>query len=244
MRRRQPYPAVPDCQQIGHNRFVTAVTPNNTARRLFAPIAPSYQRWASVLSLGQDQRWRRAMIAGLDLAPRSRVLDVAAGTGSITRLLQQSGHYVVGVDLSPAMLAHHPGPNRVVARGERLPLRDNAFDAVTFGYLLRYVDDPVACLEGLVRVLKPGGRLGMVEFGLPTAWYLPWRAYTDGVLPVAGRLIDQGWYEVGTFLRTSIEGFHRRYPDLEAIFREARFVDVRSLRMSLGGGLVMWARRP
>jgi demethylmenaquinone methyltransferase / 2-methoxy-6-polyprenyl-1,4-benzoquinol methylase len=223
---------------------VAAVTPNNTARRLFAPIAPSYQRWASVLSLGQDGRWRRAMITGLDLAPGSQVLDVAAGTGSITRLLQQGGHRVVGADLSPAMLSQHPGPNRVMARGERLPFRDDGFDAVTFGYLLRYVDDPVACLEGFTRVLKPGGRLGMVEFGLPTTWYFPWRAYTDGVLPLAGHLIDQGWYEVGEFLRKSIEGFHRRHPDLEAVFHEAGFVDVKSRHMSLGGGLVMWARKP
>jgi hypothetical protein len=61
---------------------------------------------------------------------------------------------------------------------------------------------------------------------------------------LAGRLIDQGWYEVGEFLRKSIESFHRRHPDLEAVFEEAGFVDVKSKRMSLGGGLVMWARRP
>ena len=220
------------------------VTPNDTARWLFAPIAPSYQRWASVLSLGQDRRWRRAMITGLDLAAGSRVLDVAAGTGSITRLLQGGGHTVVASDLSPAMLGQHPGPSRVMARGERLPIRDGSFDGVTFGYLLRYVDDPVACLEGFARVLKPGGWLGMVEFGLPTTWYLPWRVYTDGVLPVAGRLIDHGWYEVGKFLRTSIESFHRSHPDLEAVFQKAGFVEVKSRRMSLGGGLVMWARKP
>jgi demethylmenaquinone methyltransferase/2-methoxy-6-polyprenyl-1,4-benzoquinol methylase len=223
---------------------VAAVTPNNTARKLFAPIAPTYQRWASVLSMGQDVRWRRTMVAGLDLVPGCRVLDVAAGTGSITRLLQQRGHVVVGADISSSMLAEHPGPSRILARGERLPLRQGSFDAVTFGYLLRYVDDPAACLSGLARVLKPGGRLGMVEFGLPTTWYWPWRVYADGVLPVAGRLIDQGWYEVGNFLRTSIESFHRRHPDLEATFREAGFVDVRSRHMSLGGGLVMWARKP
>jgi demethylmenaquinone methyltransferase/2-methoxy-6-polyprenyl-1,4-benzoquinol methylase len=224
--------------------MVAAVTPNNTARKLFAPIAQSYQRWASVLSLGQDDRWRRAMVAGLDLAPGCRVLDAAAGTGSITRLLQQGGHTVVGADISPAMLGEHPGPSRVMARGERLPIRAGSFDAVTFGYLLRYVDDPTACLAGFGRVLKPGGRLGMVEFGLPTTWYVPWRVYADGVLPLAGRLIDQGWYEVGKFLRISIEDFHRRHPDLEAVFRQAGFADVKSRRMSLGGGLVMWARKP
>lgn len=221
-----------------------AATPNNTARTLFAPIAPTYQRWASVLSLGQDKRWRATMVAGLKLPPGGLVLDVATGTGSITRLLQKSGHTVVGADLSSAMLGQHPGPSRVLARGERLPFRPDLFDGVTFGYLLRYVDDPIACLAGFWRVLKSGSRLGMVEFGLPTTWYVPWRVYANGMLAVAGRLIGQGWYEVGKFLRPSIEDFHQRHPDLDSVFREAGFVEVRSRRLSLGGGLVMWGRKP
>lgn len=219
-------------------------TPNATARRLFAPIGSSYERWASLLSLGQDRRWRQAMIDGLDLPSGSLVLDVAAGTGSISRVLQQLGHQVIAVDLSRSMLAHHPGPFRVLARGERLPFRSGHFDAVTFGYLLRYVQDPAFCLRELGRVLKPGGVVGMVEFGLPGGWYLPWRVYAGGLLPLAGRLIDPGWHEVGKFLRASIEDFHQRHPDLQAVFRDAGLVDVRSRHLSLGGGLVMWARKP
>jgi demethylmenaquinone methyltransferase/2-methoxy-6-polyprenyl-1,4-benzoquinol methylase len=219
-------------------------TPNATARRLFAPIGSSYERWASLLSLGQDRRWRQAMIDGLDLPSGSLVLDVAAGTGSISRVLQQSGHQVIAVDLSRSMLAYHPGPFRALARGERLPFRSGHFDAVTFGYLLRYVQDPVVCLRELGRVLKPGGVMGMVEFGLPGGWYLPWRAFADGLLPVAGRLIGQGWYEVGKFLRPSIEDFHRLHSDLESVFRDAGLIEIRSKRLSLGGGLVMWARKP
>ncbi len=220
-------------------------TPNQTARRLFAPIAPTYERWARVLSLGQDGRWRRVMVEGLSLPTGSRVLDVAAGTGSISRRLQAQDHHVTAVDLSGEMLGLHPGPERVQARAEMLPFDADVFDALTFGYLLRYVEDPLSCLTELARVLKPGGRIGMVEFGLPTGvWKGPWAVYAGMMLPAAGRFISPGWYEVGRFLRRSIEDFHKRYPDPADVWREAGFIDVEMRRLSFGGGLVMWARQP
>ena len=219
--------------------------PNLTARRLFAPIASTYERWARVLSLGQDGRWRRIMVEGLSLRAESKVLDVAAGTGSISRLLQARGHQVTAVDLSREMLGLHPGPERVQARAEMLPFDSDIFDAVTFGYLLRYVEDPTSCLTELTRVLKPGGRIGMVEFGLPTGfWKGPWAIYAGVILPSAGRFISAGWYDVGRFLRRSIEDFHTRYPDLASKWREAGLLDIEVRRLSLGGGLVTWARKP
>jgi demethylmenaquinone methyltransferase/2-methoxy-6-polyprenyl-1,4-benzoquinol methylase len=219
--------------------------PNETARRLFAPIALSYERWARILSIGQDGRWRRLMMEGLGVKQGSRVLDVAAGTGSITRLLEDRGCRVTSVDLSFEMLSHHPGPGRVLARAEQLPFADATFDTVTFGYLLRYVENPVACLAELARVLRPGGVLGMVEFGLPTGVIYPaWRLYAGGVLPILGRLIDPGWHQVGRFLRVSIEEFHRSHPDPVRLWKEAGMVVVRMRRPSIGGGLVMWGRRP
>jgi demethylmenaquinone methyltransferase/2-methoxy-6-polyprenyl-1,4-benzoquinol methylase len=188
------------------------------------------------------------MVRGLGLSvPGCLVLDIAAGTGSITRLLARDGHRVVGIDLSASMLAHYLGGVAVLGRAEELPFSDEAFDALTFGYLLRYTDDPTACLRELARVLRPGGVIGMVEFGLPArlAGWL-WRAYTRSVLPLAGRLIGSGWAEVGSFLGADIDDFHRRYPKevLTGCFRAAGLVDLRSKRLSLGGGLVMWARRP
>ena len=220
-------------------------TPAQTERRLFAPIAPTYERWAAVLSLAQDGRWRRLMIDGLDLPREARIVDVASGTGSISRLLAGLGHHVVAVDLSPEMLARHPGPTRVLGRGETLPFRAETFDGATFGYLLRYVEDPVSCLEELARVVRPGGRLGMVEFAVPSGiWKMPWRFYAGSLLPRAGRAIGPGWHEVGRFLRRSIEDFHERYPDPVRIWQEAGLVDVTISRPSLGGGLVMWGRKP
>jgi demethylmenaquinone methyltransferase/2-methoxy-6-polyprenyl-1,4-benzoquinol methylase len=185
------------------------------------------------------------MVEGLRLQTRASVLDVAAGTGSITRLLQDRGHQVTAVDLTREMIRHHPGPCRVLARAERLPFADRTFDGLTFGYLLRYVDDPVASMAELARVVRPGGVIGMVEFGLPSGlWRGPWNLYSSIVLPMAGRLIGAGWYRVGKFLSPSIEQFHRENPELETIWRTAGLVEVRTRRLSLGGGLVMWGRRP
>lgn len=215
------------------------------ARPLFAPIGSSYERWARVLSLGQDSHWRQIMVDGLALPAPASVLDVAAGTGSITKLLQARGHQVTAVDLTPEMLLHHPGPQRVLARGERLPFPERTFDALTFGYLLRYVDQPLGCLEELSRVVKAGGIIGMVEFGLPSGfWRMPWRFYSGVLLPFAGRLIGRGWGQVGSFLRPSIETFHHENPRLEAIWHKAGLVKVRTQRLSLGGGLVMWGQKP
>lgn len=218
--------------------------PNRLARRLFAPIAPSYERWARLLSLGQDGRWRRRMVAGLNLGPGMTVLDVAAGTGSISRLLEERGCAVIALDLTPEMIRQHPGRDRVLGRAEELPFEDGTFAALTFGYLLRYVDDPVVCLVELRRVLMPGGQIGMVEFGLPRGvWSLGWRLYSDLLLPLAGKIIGGGWYEVGAFLRRSIQNFHQDHADLERMWRDAGFTEIRVQPLSLGGGVVIWARQ-
>ena len=224
------------------------VSPPALAGELFAPIAPTYERWAQLLSMGQDGRWRRAMVDGLGLSPGSRVLDVAAGTGSITRLIESHGVEVVSADQSLEMtrMAKRRGSLTVLATAERLPFSAGAFDGVTFGYLLRYVDDVSRCLEELVRIVRPGGVVGMVEFGRPTGGWRPaWWLYTRTLLPAAGAVIRSGWWEVGRFLGPSIDAFGDRYPPdrLAAAWEAAGMEDVRFRRMSLGGGLVMWGRR-
>ncbi|HEX6220366.1 MAG TPA: class I SAM-dependent methyltransferase [Acidimicrobiia bacterium] len=219
--------------------------PEATAARLFRDIAGDYQRWARILSLGQDARWRRLMVGGIQLAPGSLVLDVAAGTGSISRLLESRAYRVMAVDLSHEMLTQHPGRHRVRAVADHLPFPEETFDAVTFGYLLRYVEDPVATMREVGRVLRPGGLVGMVEFGRPRGIAgLLWRVYTWVVLPVAGAMIGSGWYQVGRFLGSSIDRFHEDNPDLSRRWEDAGLVDITVRRLSLGGGLVMWARKP
>lgn len=223
-------------------------SPTRVARDLFAPLAPGYERWAGVLSMGQDARWRARMIRELAIREGDSALDVAAGTGSITRLLEDGGASVVSLDQSPQMLASAVarGATGVLATAEKLPFADEQFDVVTFGYLLRYVEDVAGALSELTRVLRPGGRVGMVEFGRPAgAWHPMWRLYTGVVLPVAGSVAGEGWPEVGRFLGPSIEDFATRYPPsrLARIWEEAGLTEVGAARMSLGGGLVMWGRK-
>ncbi len=236
----------PQDATMGENDTVTAAQ-GRKAIGLFAPIANNYERWAAVLSLGQDPRWRTTMVAKLRLPAGARVLDVAAGTGAITRLLEERGARVIAFDQSAEMLgiARQRGATAVLGTAEQLPFPDGSFDAVTFGYLLRYVD-PAVALGELARVLRPGGEIGMVEFGRPNGFWRPfWWLYTRLVLPSAGAMIGSGWREVGSFLGPSIDRFYRLFPHrrLAEVWESAGFAEVQVARRSLGGGIIMWARK-
>ena len=220
------------------------------ARRLFAGIALSYERVATLLSLGQDPRWRHALVAAVRANQDDRVLDVATGTGMVARaLFSRYGCAVIGLDQSADMLAAGSADGRplVRAQGERLPFADESFDHVTFTYLLRYVDDPAATMCELARVLRPGGRVATLEFGVPAnpIWRFLWRLYTRIGLPLAGRLLSTSWGTVGDFLGPSIEHFYALHSQakLECYWRSAGLEAVTVQRMSLGGGTVMSATK-
>jgi demethylmenaquinone methyltransferase/2-methoxy-6-polyprenyl-1,4-benzoquinol methylase len=227
------------------------------ARDLFAPLGPSYDRWSRLLSLGQDPRWRQFLVSRIECGPDGSVLDVATGTAAVAiELVRQHGCRVVGVDQSPEMLAGARA--RIEAAGlsnritlveggaEQLPFPDGAFDALTFTYLIRYVEDPAATLAELARVVRPGGIMAGLEFGLPHGVWRPlWELYVRVGLPVSGRVIAHGWREVGSFLGPSIRELHDRLPLAKQVelWREAGLEDVRVRRLSLGGGYVVWGRR-
>jgi demethylmenaquinone methyltransferase/2-methoxy-6-polyprenyl-1,4-benzoquinol methylase len=223
-----------------------------SARALFAPLGPTYDRTAALLSFGQDPRWRRFLVSRIEAGPGSTVLDVATGTGAVAReLLAQKECTVVGLDQSPEMLAEArrrlPAEVKLFEAGaEQLPFPDAAFDALTFTYLLRYVDDPGAVLRELARVVRPGGTVAGLEFAVPRGLWRPlWEIYVRVGLPGAGRAISRGWADVGDFLGPSIRGFYERYPEerLLELWREAGIRDVHARRLSLGGGIVTWGRR-
>ena len=227
------------------------------ARELFAPLGPTYDRYARWLSFGQDPRWRSFLVSRIP-PDANRVLDVATGTAAVAIELAEAepGRTVVGVDQSPEMLM--AGRDRVAgagladrielreARAEDLPFGDTEFGAVTFTYLLRYVDDVPATLGELARVVRPGGTVAMLEFGLPRgAWRPLWELYVRVGLPVAGSVVSPGWGDVGRFLGPSIRDFWQQWPEprlLEA-WRAAGLSDVQIRRLSVGGGLVAWGRR-
>jgi demethylmenaquinone methyltransferase/2-methoxy-6-polyprenyl-1,4-benzoquinol methylase len=224
--------------------------PSVDARELFAPLGPTYDRVGAALSLGQDPLWRRFLVSRL---PRDHghVLDVATGTGLVAAELVRHGCTVTGVDQSAEMLERARrrfGQNMelVEAAADSLPFADASFDHVTFTYLLRYVDDPGATLCELARVVRPGGVVASLEFGVPAGLVRPaWELYVRAGLPVAGRALRNGWREVGDFLGGSIREYWARYPlerQLE-LWTNAEIRGVQVRRLSLGGGVVMWGRR-
>ncbi len=239
---------------------LTTREPNRFAQDLFAPLPRRYDVLEELLSLGQNRRWRREMISHVDPPGRASILDLATGTAGVALDLTRAGaRHVTGVDLTVAMLrrgrrrveeAAATGQVQLVAgQAEQLPFPDASFDALTFTYLMRYVEDPLATLHELVRVLAPGAAIASLEFAVPTNrfWRFWWWVYTRAVLPVAGWLTGgRHWHRVGRFLGPNISEHYRRYGVewMRRAWIDAGLVDVGMRPMSLGGGLVMWARKP
>jgi demethylmenaquinone methyltransferase/2-methoxy-6-polyprenyl-1,4-benzoquinol methylase len=233
-------------------------TRTELARGLFASLGPTYDRYANLLSFGQDPRWRRFLVSRLPVGPDDTVLDVACGTGAVAlELAQQKGCSVVGVDQSPEMLdearrrlvlaAEASRVRLIKASAQELPFENASFDGLTAAYLLRYLDDLPAGLRELARVLRSGATAALLDFGVPPSPFsrVAWDVWVDFGLPLAGRAISPGWHEVGRFLGGSIRDFDERWPvpRLLTALRDAGFADVEAERLSLGGCTVLWGRR-
>jgi demethylmenaquinone methyltransferase / 2-methoxy-6-polyprenyl-1,4-benzoquinol methylase len=267
-------PTPSDTEDLAFTDGRPEATPSHTAVKrqaleLFRGLPRRYDLLSAALSFGQDPRWRRALVSAAAPAPGERVLDVATGTGMVAaELLSRWDCSVVGIDQSAEMLAAArarfdgaadggPGVSGgrqrlarvqlIEGQAEQLPFPDGSFDGLTFTYLLRYVDDPRATMRELARVVRPGGRVVSLEFGVPPnpAARAAWRFYTAVGLPVLGRLASREWGEVGRFLGPSIRGFYERHPleRIVAYWREAGLEDVEVRRMSLGGGVIMSATK-
>jgi demethylmenaquinone methyltransferase/2-methoxy-6-polyprenyl-1,4-benzoquinol methylase len=228
------------------------------AHDLFDGIAAGYDRWAQILSFGNDRRWHDILVDRLEVGPGSLVADIATGTAAVAMTIAwRHGSRVIGIDQNPAMLEE--GRRRVRAAGldsrielrggeaERLPLEDESVDALVHTYLLRYVDDRPAVLRELARPIRPGGQMASLEFGVPAGgWYPPWWLWTRVGLPAGGLVAGGGWYETGRFLGPSIERFWREHP-LEQVlgwWADAGITDIRAQRLSVGGGVIIRGTRP
>ena len=228
---------------------------NRFAERLFAGIAPQYDRMGLLLSFGQDARWRRFLVSKTNAIPGDVVLDVAAGTQLVSRELAVRHRVrVVALDQSEEMLRAGRDVNRLagvdaqvtsgLGRAERLPFPDERFGSVTVTYLLRYVDDPAATVRELVRVLRPGGSIAMLEFHRPDD-LLPrfgWWTYTRVAMPLAGAIASPAWARTAAFLGPDVSRFVEDHPlpSQVAWFQQAGIEHVRTRSFLFGAAVVLW----
>ena len=204
-------------------------------QRMFDRIAPVYDAMNRVMTAGLDRRWRSIT---LDETVRSgdRVLDACCGTGDLAIGARKRGAEVVGLDFSAAMLERarrkEPGIEWVQADALALPFPDASFDAATVGFGVRNVADLEAGLRELRRVLRAGGRLGILEITTPRGLLAPfYRVWFDGVVPRLGKVLPGG--DAYTYLPASV----RRFPppdELKTLLERSGFGNVR-YRLFAGG---------
>jgi demethylmenaquinone methyltransferase/2-methoxy-6-polyprenyl-1,4-benzoquinol methylase len=212
-------------------------------RRMFDRVAPRYDLANTVFSLGQDHAWRRAAAQATRLADGEVAVDVACGTGALTRELEAlaPGALVVGFDFSFEMLVRarptpQPGPSYAVGDAMQLPLRDGSVDVVTIAFGLRNLPEPGQGLLELRRVLRPGGRLVVCEFSQPVVPVLGgfYRRYLTRLMPLAARRLTSD-PEAYQYLARSI-GAWPDQPELAAWLQQAGFAEV--AWRDLTGGIV------
>ena len=203
-------------------------------RAMFDAIAPRYELVNKIMTFGLDARWRRRAVADLRLAPGSVVLDIAAGTGDFTRELARSAHRAVATDLSLGMLeAGRRMPHRVQADAAALPFLTSSFDGVTCGYALRNFTDLSLTLDEMARVLRPGGRLSLLEVAEPRGglWRAGFRVWFRRVVPFIGSLVsDRAAYH---YLPQST-AYLPSAPELVRMLNHSGFVAVNHRRV-MGG---------
>ncbi len=209
----------------------------DAVRRMFDRIAPVYDAMNRTMTAGLDRRWRR-LTAEAVVNSGHRVLDACCGTGDLAIAAREAGGDVTGLDFSERMLerARRKAPEIDWVGGDllALPFPDGSFDAATVGFGVRNVEDIERALVELRRILRPDGRLGILEITRPRGpLALFYRLWFDGVVPLIGKLLPGG--SAYTYLPASV----RRFPgpdELAALMRAAGFADVR-YRL-LAGGIV------
>ena len=203
-------------------------------RAMFDAIAPRYDLINRLMTFGLDQSWRKATVASLALPADSLVLDLACGTGDLSRLATKAGYRVIGADLSAGMLAANgAGTPLLEADSSRLPFADGSFDGLVCGYALRNFTDLAEALAETARVLRPGGRLAVLEVDAPASrtLRLGYDVWFHKVVPALGAaLSDRDAYH---YLPRSV-AYLPAAPVLRSMLREAGYATV-GIRPLAGG---------
>ena len=235
--------------------MILGMAEGSEVRQMFARVADRYDRANHTLSLGIDVLWRRAAVRLAELVPGERVLDVCAGTGDLTLSIARSGGRAVGSDFCPEMLAWarrkgarleaRDRPTYVAADTLRLPFEDDAFDLATVAFGIRNVTDPVAGLREMARVVRPGGRIVVLEFTKPR---LPlvrgtYLFYFRRVLPRLGRWISGDRGGAYDYLPESVMSFPEREAFLD-LMRDAGLGSPRARVLTCGIASVYRAEVP
>jgi demethylmenaquinone methyltransferase/2-methoxy-6-polyprenyl-1,4-benzoquinol methylase len=228
---------------------------SSTVRAMFTAIAPRYDLLNHLLSANQDVRWRRRAVTQLGIRRGELVLDLCCGTGDLGLecLRQQPRCRVIGADFALPMLSiaqekRVPGsgfrvPVFAAADALRLPFTDATFDVITIGFGARNFENTEAGLREMARVLKPGGRVLILEFMRPASPLVRrgFALFFKGVLPLIGRLISQhGW--AYNYLPESVDAFYTRR-EFEMLLRQTGFESGRSFDFNLGGVTSFLARK-
>jgi demethylmenaquinone methyltransferase/2-methoxy-6-polyprenyl-1,4-benzoquinol methylase len=206
-----------------------------SVRRMFDRIAPVYDAMNRLMSAGLDQRWRTTTASAV-VVRGDRVLDVCCGTGDLSVAARNAGGDVTGLDFSEPMLERARGKAADIEWVEgdalTLPFADGSFDAVTVGFGVRNFSDIEHGLAELRRVVRPGGRVGVLEITRPRGALAPFfKLWFDGLIPLAGRVLPGGW--AYSYLPASV----RRFPepkDLARLLHDAGFDEIR-WRLFAGG---------
>lgn len=216
----------------------------SVVRAMFDRIAPRYDLLNRIIAFGLDQAWRRRTIRSLGLAPGSFVVDLACGTGDLTRLAERDHHRVIGVDFALNMLrsAHDITSPLVEADAARLPLADASVDGVVSGFALRNFTDLVAVLNEIARVLRPVGRVALLEVDEPDDPILRFghRFWFRYFVPTVGAALSDA--EAYRYLPRSF-AYLPAPPELRRLIEEVGFERVERIRLHGGIAQLICATR-
>jgi len=212
----------------------------NKVRAMFGAIAGKYDLNNRLHSFGRDQAWRKATVRMLGLRRSDEALDVACGTGDLTRALHAGGAgKVVGLDFTPEMLdvarAKQDGLEYIQGDAMALPFEDASFDVVTIAFGLRNVQDPARAVGEFFRVLRPDGRLAILEFDRPSPPPVAWMndLYCKKIMPMTATLISRDKSGAYKYLPRSIETFLDR-PAMKSVLEGAGFTVRAQRRLTFG----------